>query len=453
MIHYASREARMSESLTSYRASLGPGKTLRTLGALEEYFWLLGQRAARTLVVAAEVEGVTSVERWHDALRALQAHHAILSTRIRQAPGFRPVFVAAPELPLELKVVPRESGTRLFELVSAELAARFAPEDALLRTTLLYGRDRSTLLFASDHAALDGMSLVFLIRDLLRALSGESLGAVQAMPPSHDQWLGLHTSERHASVPGADADLGTGLGRSAAGASAGMSASRDALSTHGMRFAPADEAPLLQQVWLEPSITSLLTRRARAEHTSVHGALSTAIMLAGRTLSQGWRDGTVRCTSRVDLRGQFAAGEQLGLLEMQRNSALEPWDTPPFWEFARAVKQDLDMQRTAADAAGSLCAPVLNMISARSDPDRLLIGSRQRAPMLAMDNYGRLPIATRYGRLRLRWVTPAAMSGAPHTQTVSVATVDGLLCMTNVSAEPMPSLLGTARRLLLAQLG
>ena len=36
----------MSESLTSHRASLGPGKTLRTLGALEEYFWLLGQRAA-----------------------------------------------------------------------------------------------------------------------------------------------------------------------------------------------------------------------------------------------------------------------------------------------------------------------------------------------------------------------------------------------------------------------
>jgi hypothetical protein len=92
------------------------------------------------------------------------------------------------------------------------------------------------------------------------------------------------------------------------------------------------------------------------------------------------------------------------------------------------------------------------MISARADPDRLLIGSRQRAPMLAMDNYGRLPIPTHYGRLRLRWVTPAAMSGAPHTQTVSVATVDGLLCMTNVSAEPMPSLLGTARRLLLAQL-
>jgi hypothetical protein len=449
----------MSESLTSHRASLGPGKTLRTLGALEEYFWLLGQRAARTLVVAAEVEGVTSVERWQDALRALQAHHAILSARIRQAPGYRPAFVSVPELALELKVVPRESGTRLFELVSAELAARFAPEDALLRTTLLYGRDRSTLLFAADHAALDGTSLVFLIRDLLRALSGESLGAAQTMPPSHDQWLGLHTNERHASVPGGASGFRFGFGLGVAAASAPVDASAHAPAdrvdhaAHRMRFAPADEQPLLQQVWLEPSITSLVTRRARAEQTSVHGALSTAVMLAGRALSRSWRDGTVGCASRVDLRGQFAAGEQLGLLEMQRDSTLEPWDTPPFWELARAVKQDIDMQRTAADAAGSLCAPVLGMISARADPYRLLIGSRQRAPMLAMDNYGRLPIPTHYGRLRLRWVTPAAMSGAPHTQTVSVATVDGLLCMTNVSAEPMPSLLGTARRLLLAQLG
>ncbi|HVE11490.1 MAG TPA: hypothetical protein VNE00_29820 [Paraburkholderia sp.] len=428
----------MSDSITSSRPSIGPGKTLRTLGALEEYFWLLGQRAARTLVVAAEVEGVTSVDRWRDALRALQARHTILSARIQQTPGFRPAFVSAPDVPLALNVVPRESGTRLFELVSAELATRFAPGDALLRTTLLHGRDRTTLLLAADHAAFDGASLMFLIRDLLRALSGELPRTVQTMPLSHDQWLGLPVSERHASTPAA-APL------------------RAPVDTNGPRaplmdFAAADEVPLLQQVWLEPSITSLLTRRARAKEASVHGALSAALMLAGRALSRGWRASTVRCASRIDLRDQFAAGEQLGLLEMQRDSTLEPWDTPPFWDLAQAIKQDVDMQRSAADAAGSLSAPVLDMISAHSDPQRLLIGSRQRAPMLAIDNYGRLPIASRYGRLRLRWVTPATMSGAPHTQTVSIATVDGLLCMTNVSAEPMPSLLGTARRLLLAQL-
>jgi hypothetical protein len=42
-------------------------------------------------------------------------------------------------------------------------------------------------------------------------------------------------------------------------------------------------------------------------------------------------------------------------------------------------------------------------------------------------------------------------SGAPHTQTVSVATLSGLLCMTNVSVEPVASLLEKARNLLISE--
>src|SRR5262249_42059602 len=97
--------------------------------------------------------------------------------------------------------------------------------------------------------------------------------------------------------------------------------------------------------------------------------------------------------------------------------------------------------------------PVLEMIAAGSDPDRLVAGSRQHAPTLRIDNYGRLAMASQYGRLRVKWVTPAAMHGAPHTQSLSVATVNGLLCMTNVSAEPVPSVWGGARGLRLAEWG
>jgi hypothetical protein len=441
----------MTDSLTRHHASIQPGKTLRTLGVFEEYFWLLQQRVPRTNVVAAEVAGRTTIEQWSAALAAVQAHHTLLSSRIRQRPGFRPCFELVPDAPLALQAVPSESGTRLFELVSAELATRFGADDALLRTSILYGRDRTTLVLGAHPAALDGASLILLVRDLLRALAGEALGNPHAMPPSHDELLGLSTSEQSAPLglpsrsPKSDSAREVTDGR----------ARDDSRSASETSLAVGDEQPLLQQIWFEPSVTSLVTRRAREEQASVHAALCAAVMLAGRALSRSWRDQTIRCASSLDTRALLGASEHLGLFPTQRSAELEPSTTLSFWDLARAVKQSLAIRRTAVEAAGGFSAPVLEMIAAGACPDRLVIGSRQRAPTLRIDNYGRLAIPTQYGygRLRLKWITPAAMHGAPQTQHISVATVDGLLCMTNVSAEPVPALLGNARRLLLAQLG
>jgi hypothetical protein len=445
----------MTDSLTRHHASIRPGKTLRTLGVFEEYFWLLQQRVPRTTVVAAEVEGRTTVDQWSAALAAVQAHHTLLSSRIRQRPGFRPCFELMPDAPLALQVVPSESGTRLFELVSAELATRFGPDDALLRTSILYGRARTTLVLGAHHAALDGASLILLVRDLMRALAGEALGCPHAMPPSHDELLGLPTSEQSAPV---------GLSWGALGASNPSCSSCETTDDHARddsrsaseppSLAAGDEQPLLQQIWLEPSVTSLLTRRAREEQASVHAALCAAVMLAGRALSRSWRDHTIRCSSSLDTRALLGASEHLGLFPTQRSAELEPSTTLSFWDLARAVKQSLAIRRTAVEAAGGFSTPLLEMIAAGADPDRLVIGSRQRAPTLRIDNYGRLAIPAQYGygRLRIKWVTPAAVHGAPQTQHISVATVDGLLCMTSVSAEPVPALLGNAKRLLLAQL-
>ncbi|MFC0397513.1 hypothetical protein [Paraburkholderia rhizosphaerae] len=435
----------MTDSITRDDTSIQPGKTLRMLGVFEEYFWLLRQRLPRTMVVAAEVQGRTTIEQWRAALRALQAHHAILSARIRQKPGFRPSFEFVPDAPLALKVVPSESGTRLFELISAELATRFAPDRALLSASILYGRDRTTLVLGADHAALDGTSLILLIRDLLRALAGEALGDPCAMPPSHDQLLGLRMSDQYAfaMLPriarNRDVDQRQAERR-------GSEPLADA------SLAADDEQPLLQQIWLEPSVTSLVERVARNQHATVHGTLCAAVMLAGRALSRSWRDNTIRCSSSIDTRALFGANEQLGLFPEQRCTELDPSTISSFWDLARTVTQNLAMRTTHAESAGGFSWPVLDMISAGADPDRLVIGSRQRAPTLRVDNYGQLSIPLEYGRLRIKWVTPVAMHGAPHTQSISVASVDGLLCMTNVSAEPVPSLLGNARRLLLAQL-
>jgi hypothetical protein len=297
----------------------------------------------------------------------------------------------------------------------------------LMRATVLHDRDRSTLILAADHAAFDGRSLVFIMRDLLRSLAGESLGNPQPISPSQDELFGLRNPEGYASASAEATDRAFETGA----------------QDSGERF-------LLERVWIEPPVTSSIALRARREQTTVHGALTAAILLAGRGQSRQWRDTLIRCASPIDNRATLNAGANPGLLLTFGYTELAPAFSSGFWDLARQVRRDVNVHHTIAEAAPSL-APIREMMSVEQDPDNIVAFSRQRAHTLMVTNYGRLGIPANYGRLQLQSISPFVNSGAPHTQTVSVATLSGLLCMTNVSVEPVASLLEKARNLLISE--
>ena len=64
----------------------------RELDAFEEFFWLIEQSAPVFHAVVAEVNGATTMERWKDALDAIQIRYPFLSASIRKRPGKRPFF-------------------------------------------------------------------------------------------------------------------------------------------------------------------------------------------------------------------------------------------------------------------------------------------------------------------------------------------------------------------------
>jgi hypothetical protein len=65
------------------------GEKLRTLDALEEYFWLSENTFPRTTILLAEVEGPTTVDAWRDALNRVQQRYPLLRARIRKNPVSR----------------------------------------------------------------------------------------------------------------------------------------------------------------------------------------------------------------------------------------------------------------------------------------------------------------------------------------------------------------------------
>ncbi|AMB85589.1 hypothetical protein AWM79_09885 [Pseudomonas agarici] len=411
-------------------SELGVAAKLRSLGTFEEYFWLVERKTPRTIVVVAALEGPTTIDGWRTALNALQAHHPILSARVRKSPGFRPCFVTAPGVDLPLEVLPFGSAQSLLDYCAKELETGFAENELLLRATVLHEKHRSTLVLAADHVAFDGRSLVYLIRDLISSLAGKDLGKQKPFLPSLDELLGLHGADIYSTPSPAYSGFSEPI-------------------EHPVTQLAAQHQ--LEQISLAPQTVAAITERARQEQTTVHGALTAGILIAGRAKSQRWAETAIRCVSPIDNRKMLGIGDIPGVLLTLAHTELESAKPYDFWDLARQVRSDVSALGNIQAAARSF-APLRETLSAEMAPSHISEAADRRAQALMVTNYGRLAIPSEYGPLRLLFIRPMITSGVSHTQTVSLATLDGLLCMTNVSAEPISDLLIGARDLIISQL-
>jgi len=397
---------------------VGKGVPLRTLGALEHIFWLIDQERPMHFAVAAEIAGTRAPAEWRRALDLLQMRHPMLNVRIVARHGSVPLFCTA-RSPIPLRIV-EVFGHTWQSVVGEELATPFDPDAApLVRAVVISGDIGSTLVLVAHHAVADGMSLVFLVRDILRALHAAPLEALP-MPPSQDELAALaEVQVRAGSDNGADAPPG------AAGT-----------------FRCADGAhPTVRGRRLDLELTQRIRDRAREEGASVHGAVCAALAIAGRQLSTGWRAAPVRFLSPINTRPILAVGEDCGLFVSAVTIVSGPAEAC-FWDVARhasvtayAGKSQRGL-RALLDVAQSFVA---------SRPDAQMacaFAARSFAREAFVTNLGALPIDTHYGDLELRafW-GPIVLSGFVGDQSIGLATIGGALHLTHASHDPFPPLL------------
>ena len=146
---------------------------LRPLGALEKLFWLMDQNRPVHFAITAEVGGFTRIAQWQDALDRVCRQSALIWSRIVPGEHGTPVFQPAPRGSIALHVV-TNAASRWASYVAHQVQQPFdASKAPLLRATLLHGIDRSVIILCAHHAIADGLSLSYLVRDLLRTLVGE----------------------------------------------------------------------------------------------------------------------------------------------------------------------------------------------------------------------------------------------------------------------------------------
>jgi hypothetical protein len=389
------------------------------LDGLEEYFWLSENTFPRTTMILAEVEGSTTVQDWREALRRVQQRYPLLSARVRKNPGERPYFEALPDTQISLRVIPLEIAN-LDGLIAQEPVISFGYGDGLLaRLTLCHSAERSVILFSAHHVACDGRTNVSIIEDLISTASGAALGEPFPLLPAVGNFFGLGEPELYSELSSA--------------------------KTPSSSFRLGLPAPKVQRHVLHAKNLMALWFSARAEGTTVHGALMAAFFLAGRRSSERWRTNPAVCLSPIDLRPMLNLKGAAGVLIGAHLSVMQPSDNLPFWDFARELKRGLYALQTKEFAALGWKA-VRELMQGEGDPDDLNTVDPKGIfnHDLMISNYGDPGVRTRFGDLTLKSLYPSVITGDVNTQSISVLTLDGALHITHISRQPFPSLVEDA---------
>jgi len=403
---------------------------LREFGSMERLHWLLGKNHPNHFVMAAEVSGATTVDVWREALDELQRRHPLLNVSIGRNAESNLVYRQAAGHKIPLIVKRRISPLQWQEEFGRELATPLYDDTPpLMRAILLEGDDRCEIILVTHHTIADGMSLIFVIRDLLQALSGKKLTPLP-LPPSQEERI----AEVWTAPPSPSPAPASNGNASAPPAARQLSFSR---IEDGKR-------PRVRGLRLSQEQTLLLVEVARREGATVHTALCTALVLAGRQISPLWSDHAVRVLSPISLRKVLNAGDDCGLAV---TAAMLPFDPPPgvaFWNLARGAKQSLLPVRALESVAS---ARLYDDVLATNDDDEAmsrLLARVVRYELLAI-NLQRAPFESKFGDLALEgfW-GPSAVMGVEGEQVISVVTVNGSMVLVHTSYTPLDSLLEKA---------
>lgn len=358
---------------------------MRPLSAIEAGIWRIDRAAPLNFTTVARVSGPLTADAIRAALPRVRARHAWLRARIAHDP---PVFVDTdvPELTLTV------SDGDWVEALDREINEPFAPAHALARFVLCGDR----LLITLHHSVGDGMSGVYLVRDLLQAATGQALPdapiapSVEAGVPARARgWraLGNHVRFFWATLWAA---LRAGLP---------VKVRRDR-----SLFAHSRRARVMPRV-LDAAFADRLAARARAENTTVHGALSAA-MIFGILADAGRRRGSITFGTPINLRSQLvpAVGEQLGFyVSMLLLNEVVRADTP-FWDLARVVRRRLEAMIARGQGLSilALLPKVFGVLVAGDDRRKVLERFERVAPSTSgLTNLGRLGVQTQFGALTL----------------------------------------------------
>jgi hypothetical protein len=395
----------------------------RLLGTNEKVYWVLDQKNTTQFAVAAQLTGNLKDEEWRNALDTVQQRHPNLSVRISGNEYSTVYFEHADQCRIPLRVVHLEKDADWNDIVEQELNQpldlNIAP---LARAVLIQQPGKSVFIFLSNHSIGDGMSVALVIRDVLSVLSGRMITNLSPLAPL-DELAGV-AIEGNAEV------------------------NRKGLQQIKIKLIPRQGIGVLRLAFTT-TLTAQLIERSKRENTTVHGALSAALVIAMREKDASPRQQPVRILHPLSVRKILNVGEDFGLLLNITTLPHHPFPGDNFWDLARSVRQEIAETQNAEWIKGNSLG-TQELFNSGLDLATIEQALHQgTAHEIMLTNLGLLSFASDFGALQLTSLWgPMVLTPHQAAQTVGVATFNGVLRLTLTGLTPDQNLLQAVEQLI-----
>jgi Condensation domain len=350
------------------------------LGNEERMVWAYDRVCPLHFTIAANIIGTLHLEGLQQALVKVQQRHPLLNVKIALDRSEIPwVITDTGNIPVRL--VERHSPQQWQQEVERELANPFDWNQApLIRLVLVRGNEASDLIISCHHSISDGMSAVFLLRDILQMLGtpDRSLPAL----PSHPPYAQLipHFEQKPPTLP--------------------FEPSLATIPTQST--VPAHSRPHLHAWSLTTAETIEIVHACKQAKTTVHTAICAAFLLTISQQPEVDAATPLKCLTAINFRRFLPAieddfGFYYGLIKTVHS--IDP--AVSVWELAHALKAELD-RRTAPDQIFAHLPEIEGFLATPpSFDDVVKMVEIVNGCDLCVTNLGRLTIPQQYGELQL----------------------------------------------------
>jgi hypothetical protein len=398
--------------------------TNRPLGTNEKVYWVLDQKNTTQFAVAAEIDGNATDSEWRQALDTVQNRHPNLSVHISGNEYSTAHFISVDDCKIPLRIVSAASGDNWNSVLEEELSnpidINIAP---LARATVIQQPGKCVFIFLSNHSIGDGMSAALLIRDVLTVISGKTIEGLLPLP-SLDELAGVSLKELDNEKPEGFEQAKIGL-------------------------VPRSKVNI-ERLKLSSTLTKKLIGRSKSESTTVHGALSAAIVLALKSRSDAaLQEKPVRILHPLSARTTLGLGEDFGLLLSIITLPHEPVPQQTFWDFAREVRQGIASTQTQEWIKADTNATqglFDNGLDLNTIENALHQGT---AHEIMLTNLGLLCFRSDFASVQLKSLWgPMVLTPHASAQTIGVATFNGELTLSLTGIASSQSLLEAVEKMI-----
>jgi NRPS condensation-like uncharacterized protein len=297
--------------------------------------WLISEDIPLNFAMTLSIRGSFTPEAFEQALDKIKKKYPCCVTRVIKETERTVYQVSDPALKFLVRICERTHSKSWIDEVTTEFARPFDMySEPPIRFTWVRGDEASEIILICNHVFGDGLSMVYISRDLLGYLGDPD---IDAEPGAYSSAI----TELIPDFPGKRAVIWRAKLKAALfKIYFALTSKKD---DQWKQMVSTSKKPFYLLPWeLTVDQTSALIEQSRAHGATVHAALCTAFLRAfGEYYKTGWRR---KIQSPIDLRKRLVSpvGETFDLYINMTEFFINCAPERDFWEVAREIKQNFE---------------------------------------------------------------------------------------------------------------